>query len=80
MDELLLRVEADEATHRAGGTAAEAFRSEVARKLHTVLGVRTRVEIVAPHTLTRTDFKARRVIDDREVFRGLIDQLAREGR
>ena len=37
-------------------------------------------EIVAPHSITRTDFKARRVIDDREVFRDLNAQLAREGR
>jgi phenylacetate-CoA ligase len=80
MDELLLRVEADDATHRAGAGSVEAFRGEVARKLQTVLGIRTRVEIVAPHSITRTDFKARRVIDDREVFRGLNDQLAREGR
>ena len=35
---------------------------------------RTRVEIVAPHSIARTDFKARRVIDDREVFRGLNEQ------
>jgi len=34
------------------------------------------VEIVARDSITRTDFKARRVIDDREVFRGLNDQLA----
>ena len=64
MDELLLRVEPDEATQRAGADGLEAFRGEVARKLQTVLGVRTKVEIVAPHSLTRTDFKARRVVDD----------------
>jgi phenylacetate-CoA ligase len=80
MDELLLRVEADEPTHRAGAEAVEGFRAEVARKLQTVLGVRTRVEVVAPHSITRTDFKARRVIDDREVFRELNDQLARGAR
>ena len=80
MDELLLRVEADDATRRAGADSVEAFRREVAHKLQTVLGIRTRVEIVEPHSLTRTDFKARRVIDDREVFRGLNEQLAREGR
>ena len=80
MDELLLRVEPDDATHRAGGDAVEAFRGEVARKLQTVLGIRTRVEVVAPRSITRTDFKARRVIDDREVFRELNDQLARGAR
>jgi phenylacetate-CoA ligase len=77
MDELLLRVEADEGTHRAGTDEVSAFREQVARKLHTMLGIRTRVEIVAPHSLPRTDFKARRVIDDREVFRSLNAELAR---
>jgi len=36
------------------------------------------VEIVAPATWPRTDFKARRVIDDREVFRELNRRLALE--
>jgi phenylacetate-CoA ligase len=80
MDELLLRVEADDATHRSGDTATAALRHAVAHKLQTVLGIRTKVEIVAPHSLPRTDFKARRVIDDREVFRDLNAQLERSGR
>jgi phenylacetate-CoA ligase len=80
MDELLLRVEADDATHRSGEPATAALRHAVAHKLQTVLGIRTKVEIVAPHSLPRTDFKARRVIDDREVFRDLNAQLERSGR
>ena len=72
-------MEPDEATHRAGGATVDHFRREVAHKLQTVLGIRTRVEIVAPHSLPRTDFKARRVIDDREVFRAMNQELAREG-
>ena len=76
MDELLLRVEPDEHTHRGGAAAIAAFRAEVAQKLQTVLGIRTKVEIVAPQSLPRTDFKARRVIDDREVFRALNAELA----
>jgi phenylacetate-CoA ligase len=78
MDELLLRVEPSEAIQRSGGEAIEAFRGEVARKLQGVLGVRTRVEIAAPGSIPRTDFKARRVIDDREVFRALNAQLTRQ--
>ncbi len=77
MDELLLRVEADAATHQAGAAAIAAFRDEVARRLQQMLGIRTQVEIVAPNSLPRTDFKARRVIDDREVFRQLNAELAR---
>ncbi|MFZ5538513.1 MAG: phenylacetate--CoA ligase family protein [Pseudomonadota bacterium] len=75
MDELLLRVEPSDVLHRSGAAALERFRSEVAHKLQTVLGVRARVEIVAPGTLPRTDFKARRVVDDREVFRAMHAQL-----
>ena len=43
-----------------------------------MLGLRAGVEIVAPGTWPRTDFKARRVIDDREVFRELNRRLALE--
>jgi phenylacetate-CoA ligase len=75
MDELLLRVEPSEGIHRAGGSELERYRAEVAHKLQTVLGLRTKVEIAAPGTIPRTDFKARRVIDDREVFRSLNAEL-----
>lgn len=77
MDELLLRVEPSEGLHRTGGAVLDRFRAEIAHKLQTVLGIRTRVEIVAPGSLPRTDFKARRVIDDRELFRALNAQLQR---
>ena len=62
MDELLVRVEA------AGG---DAFAPACAASLRKVLGVRARVEVVAPGTFPRTDFKARRVIDDRALFRDM---------
>jgi len=69
MDELLLRVEADADTFARG--ESERFRADVERKLQKVLGLRTLVEVVAPHSIPRTDFKARRVIDDRGVFRDM---------
>jgi phenylacetate-CoA ligase len=40
-----------------------------------MLGIRARVEIAAPGSIQRTDFKARRVIDDREVFRKMNQDL-----
>ena len=73
MDELLLRVEADAAAY-ARAEGAVKFRSEVERKLHKVLGLRTVVEVVEPGSIPRTDFKARRVIDDRAVFREMQAQ------
>jgi phenylacetate-CoA ligase len=77
MDELLLRVEADTATFAAGGEALAGFRAEVERKLRHVLALRAVVEIVAPNSIARTDFKARRVIDDRKVFADMQAQLER---
>ena len=74
MDELLLRVEADAETF-ARPEASSAFRAEVAHKIQKVLGLRTVVEIVAPNSIPRTDFKARRVIDDRAVFRDMHKQI-----
>jgi phenylacetate-CoA ligase len=77
MDELMLRVEADAATGAAGANAVAAFRADVERKLRNVLALRTVVEIVPPNSLPRTDFKARRVIDDRAVFAEMRAQLER---
>jgi len=73
MDELLLRVEADADTVARGET--ERFRADVERKLQKLLGLRTLVEVVKPNSIPRTDFKARRVIDDRAVFRDMHAQI-----
>ena len=73
MDELLLRVEADAATIARG--EIERFRAEIERKLQKVLGLRTLVEVVQPNSIPRTDFKARRVVDDRAVFRDMHAQI-----
>jgi len=69
MDELLLRVEADPAVFAKGESEIGRFRAEVERRMQTLLGVRAVVEVVPPNAIPRTDFKARRVIDDRAVFR-----------
>jgi phenylacetate-CoA ligase len=44
-----------------------------------MLGLRAKVEVMAPGTFPRTDFKARRVIDNRDVFRAMNQRLARSG-
>jgi phenylacetate-CoA ligase len=74
MDELLVRVET---TEKLWASKPEIARlgARVEDKLRKLLGVRARVEIVAPATFPRTDFKARRVIDDREAFRALREKL-----
>jgi phenylacetate-CoA ligase len=71
MDELLIRIEAD----ATANLMPQAMREEAVRALQKMLGLRARVEILPPGTFPRTDFKARRVIDDREVFREMNARL-----
>src|SRR6185295_3014156 len=75
MDELLLRVEVDSGTFSQGADAIARFRNEVERKLMNVLGLRTLIEVAEPNSIPRTDFKARRVIDDRAIFREMQQQI-----
>jgi phenylacetate-CoA ligase len=77
MDELLVRIEESADAAAAGRTLA--LRAEAKNKLETMLGLRARVEVVQPGTFPRTDFKARRVIDDREVFRAMQAKLVSGG-
>ena len=44
-------------------------------RLLKTLAVRAQIEVVAAHTFPRTDFKARRVIENREVFRDMQHKL-----
>jgi phenylacetate-CoA ligase len=76
MDELLVRVEAAAGVFERDAHAAEAMGAEARQRLHKVLGLRAVVEVVPPGTFPRTDFKARRVVDDRNVFREMRDRLA----
>jgi phenylacetate-CoA ligase len=54
------------------------MRGEAGSRLQKALGLRAVIEIVPPGTFPRTDFKARRVVDDREVFRQMSDKLSRQ--
>jgi phenylacetate-CoA ligase len=75
MDEQLIRVEAASSLVETGGGALDALREETARALQKMLGLRARVEVVPPGTFPRTDFKAKRVVDDREVFSDMNRRL-----
>lgn len=75
MDELLVRVEAAAGVFERDGGAG--LRAQAEGRMQTVLGLRAAIEIVPPGTFPRTDFKARRVIDDREVFRQMSAKLAK---
>jgi phenylacetate-CoA ligase len=77
MDELLVRVEATGALIDRGSDAVKAMREDCIQRLQKLLGLRAVVEIVPPDTFQHTDFKARRVIDDRDVFRQMSETVAK---
>jgi phenylacetate-CoA ligase len=53
--------------------AIQAFGRTASESLRTTLGVRTQVIPVPANTFDRTEFKARRVIDQRDLFRELTE-------
>jgi phenylacetate-CoA ligase len=78
MDELMIRVEPTPELEKEGAAILGKFKETVAKNIHTMLGLRAGVEVVAAGSYPRTDFKARRVIDDRDVFREMNQKLAAE--
>lgn len=67
MDELLVRVEY--AASHAADDARRDLEAEMRRRLQARLGVRPTLDLVPEGTLPRTEFKARRVVDDRDLYR-----------
>jgi len=67
MDELLVR--AEYAPAHADPDARAKLSATMTERLRARLGVRPVVELVPAGTLERTEFKARRVIDDRDLYR-----------
>jgi len=65
MDELLIQAEY-EGSH---GDRRQALQQTMRERLRARLGVHPRIELVPQGTLPRTEFKARRVIDDRDLYR-----------
>jgi len=74
MDELVVEVEA--APHLDEDEQSRLGERAVA-ELSKAIGVRAKVEVVAAGTFPRTDFKARRVIDDRDLFRQVAHRVDR---
>jgi phenylacetate-CoA ligase len=75
MDELLVRVEYDAELAARGQDAVAHFKRRAGEGLQRVLGVRAMIEACAPATFPRTDHKARRVVDDRNLFREIHERL-----
>ncbi|MGH3664528.1 MAG: phenylacetate--CoA ligase family protein [Egibacteraceae bacterium] len=79
MDELTLRVEHDEALQAQGEPAVDRWRGDVASGLRTVLGVGAKVIPLPPGSLERTEFKARRVVDDRDLLQAARTEASNQG-
>ncbi len=79
MDELLIRIEVTAEVHGGGAEKIRALRDDAGHRLQRMLGLRAKIEMMDPGTFPRTDFKARRVIDDRDVFREMNQRLAKPG-
>ena len=75
MDELLVQIEGTSEVYDGDPTKIGTLREAATGSLHRVLGIRTQVEVVARETFARTDFKARRVVDDRQVFTEMRQRL-----
>lgn len=78
MDELLVR--AEYTPEHEAPDRQEALRRVMRERLRARLGVHPVVELVPQGALPRTEFKARRVIDDRDLYRrALAEQGGRAG-
>jgi phenylacetate-CoA ligase len=75
MDELLIRAEYTADLAARGEEEISLYGRKLGEALHKMLGVRAKIEVVPPDTFPRTDFKAKRVIDDRDLFREVLGRL-----
>jgi phenylacetate-CoA ligase len=77
MDTLAVQVEHAAAVEHAG---LQAWAERISDRLRVVLGVGATVVPVRQNTFDRTEFKARRVIDDRDLLRRIHAETANRGR
>jgi phenylacetate-CoA ligase len=68
LDELEVRVEADEVFQRGAAQATSKLQSAVTEDLRQVLGLHAHVVIVEPHQIPRSEGKVKRVVDRRQLF------------
>jgi phenylacetate-CoA ligase len=77
MDELLVR--AEYASTHAEAPAREQLQRTMRERLRARLGVHPVIDLVPHGTLPRSEFKARRVIDDRDLYRQVRDASGSPG-
>ena len=67
LDTLEVLVEMDEQIFSDSVKAIEAVEAEIRKKLDSVLGISAKVTLVEPFSIERSEGKAKRVIDKREL-------------
>ncbi len=67
LDELEIRVEVSDNIFSNKVHVLKEMEEKVRREMNSVLGIATRIKLVEPRTITRTEGKAKRVIDRREL-------------
>jgi len=72
MDELL--IQAEYAPTHAEPTVLDRLRTTMRERLRAQLGVHPVVELVPRGTLARSEFKARRIVDDRDLYRQTVSE------
>lgn len=71
MDQLVVQVEGDERLLGRGAKALDDWCARAERELSTTLGVGSNVVVVEPGTFERTQMKADRIIDNRDLWHSL---------
>ena len=75
MDELVVQAEFDAmvaAQANSDPAYLKSVQADIQGRLRTVIGVRPLVRLEPPGTLQRTEFKARRVVDNRDLYREML--------
>ena len=67
MDDLEIWVEVSEAVFSDEMRSLEELERRVRGEMDSILGIAARVKLVEPRTITRTEGKAKRVVDRREL-------------
>ena len=70
MDELL--VQAEHAPIHSGAETIEQLKTVMIEQLRTRLGIRSRVELLPQGSLPRTEFKSRRIVDNRDLYQKVV--------
>lgn len=73
----MVQAEYDEGVASAAALSPEVLerlRQEMEMRLRSVIGVRPLLKLEPPGNLPRTEFKARRVIDNRDLYRDLMSK------